>query len=105
MQTPTTMFTKATKEKIKVRLAISGASGSGKTFSALAIAKKGELTIIWRNSGKTVRILISKSAILPKFESDVSQYTKCNLDYIAIVKIAQYVKCSISPQSYLTQKL
>ena len=32
------MFTKATKEKIKVRLAISGASGSGKTYSALAIA-------------------------------------------------------------------
>jgi ABC-type dipeptide/oligopeptide/nickel transport system ATPase component len=33
------MFTKATKEKIKVRLALSGASGSGKTYSALAIAE------------------------------------------------------------------
>jgi hypothetical protein len=32
------MFTKATKEKIKVRLALSGTSGSGKTYSALAIA-------------------------------------------------------------------
>ena len=32
------MFVKATKDKIKIRLAISGASGSGKTYSALAIA-------------------------------------------------------------------
>lgn len=33
-----TMFKKATKTNIKVRLALSGASGSGKTYSALAIA-------------------------------------------------------------------
>jgi AAA domain len=32
------MFQKATKEKIKVRLAISGASGAGKTYSSLAVA-------------------------------------------------------------------
>ncbi len=32
------MFKKATKANIKVRLALSGASGSGKTYSALAIA-------------------------------------------------------------------
>ena len=32
------MFTKATKSQIKIRLAFSGAAGSGKTFSALAIA-------------------------------------------------------------------
>ncbi|MBD2006467.1 MULTISPECIES: ATP-binding protein [Cyanophyceae] len=32
------MFKKATKQSIKIRLAISGASGSGKTYSALAIA-------------------------------------------------------------------
>lgn len=34
----TTMFKRATKSQIKIRLAISGASGSGKTFSALSIA-------------------------------------------------------------------
>lgn len=33
------MFKKATKSQIKIRLALSGASGSGKTFSALAIAQ------------------------------------------------------------------
>jgi hypothetical protein len=32
------MFKKATKNKIKIRLALSGASGSGKTYSALSIA-------------------------------------------------------------------
>jgi hypothetical protein len=32
------MFIKAIKDKIKIRLAISGASGSGKTYSSLAIA-------------------------------------------------------------------
>ncbi|MCD8487141.1 MAG: ATP-binding protein [Desertifilum sp.] len=32
------MFKKATKAEIKIRLALSGASGSGKTFTALAIA-------------------------------------------------------------------
>lgn len=32
------MFKRATKSSIKIRLAISGASGSGKTYSALAIA-------------------------------------------------------------------
>lgn len=33
------MFKKATKSQIKIRLALSGASGSGKTYSALAIAQ------------------------------------------------------------------
>lgn len=32
------MFEKATKNQIKIRLAISGASGGGKTYSSLAIA-------------------------------------------------------------------
>ena len=32
------MFKKATKSQIKIRLALSGASGAGKTFSALSIA-------------------------------------------------------------------
>jgi DNA replication protein DnaC len=32
------MFKPATKSNLKIRLALSGASGSGKTFSALAIA-------------------------------------------------------------------
>lgn len=33
------MFKKATKSQIKIRLALSGAAGSGKTYSALAIAQ------------------------------------------------------------------
>ena len=32
------MFKKATKSNLKIRLALSGASGSGKTYSALSIA-------------------------------------------------------------------
>jgi hypothetical protein len=32
------MFTKATKDNVKVRLALSGASGAGKSYSALSIA-------------------------------------------------------------------
>ena len=34
------MFKRATKSQIKIRLALSGAAGSGKTFSSLAIASQ-----------------------------------------------------------------
>ena len=41
-------FKKATKEKAKLRLAVFGVSGSGKTFSALRIAKGlgGKIAVI-----------------------------------------------------------
>ncbi len=45
------LFTKAKREKLKLRLAIEGPSGSGKTFSALRVAtglvgKKGKIAVI-----------------------------------------------------------
>jgi RecA/RadA recombinase len=51
------MFKKATKSQIKVRLALSGASGSGKTFSALAIASElgGPIAVIDTEHGSASR--------------------------------------------------
>lgn len=79
------MFKKATKQSIKIRLALSGASGSGKTYSALAIASHlgNSIALIDTEKG-------SSNRYADKFDFDV-----CKLDdhhpakYIELIKIAQ----------------
>ena len=79
------MFKKATKQSIKIRLALSGASGSGKTYSALAIASHlgNSIAVIDTEKG-------SSNRYADKFDFDV-----CKLDdhhpakYIELIKIAQ----------------
>ncbi len=62
------MFKKATKSQIKIRLALSGASGSGKTFSALSIASHlgNSIALIDTEHG-------SASRYADKFEFDVCE--------------------------------
>jgi hypothetical protein len=65
------MFTKASKKQSKLRMALSGASGSGKTFSALSIAKHlgGKIALIDTEHG-------SASKYADKFDFDVCEVTK-----------------------------
>lgn len=62
------MFKKATKAEIKIRLALSGASGSGKTYSALAIAS---------HLGKSIAVIDtekgSSNRYADKFNFDVCE--------------------------------
>lgn len=64
----TSMFKKATKFQIKIRLALSGASGSGKTFSALSIASHlgNSIALIDTEHG-------SASRYADKFQFDVCE--------------------------------
>src|SRR6476469_4367931 len=64
------LFKKATKSQIKIRLALSGASGSGKTFSALAIASElgNSIAVIDTEHG-------SASRYADKFQFDVCELT------------------------------
>lgn len=79
------MFKKATKSEIKIRLALSGASGAGKTFSALAIASHlgNSIALIDTEHG-------SASRYADKFKFDV-----CELDnhhpakYIEAIQAAE----------------
>ena len=63
-------FQKATKKKSKLRLAIEGASGSGKTYSALTLAKgmHGKIAVIDTEHG-------SASLYSDKFDFDVLELT------------------------------
>lgn len=64
------MFKRATKSQIKIRLALSGASGSGKTYSALAIASHlgSSIAVIDTEHG-------SASRYADRFSFDVCELT------------------------------
>jgi Cdc6-like AAA superfamily ATPase len=79
------MFKKATKSRIKVRLALSGASGSGKTFSALAIASE---------LGKSIAVIDtehgSASRYADRFNFDVCELTNHHpVQYIQAIEAAE----------------
>lgn len=79
------MFRKATKSQIKIRLALSGASGSGKTFSALAIASKlgGSIAVIDTEHG-------SSSRYADRFDFDVCELANHHPgQYIAAIEAAE----------------
>ena len=79
------MFKKATKSQLKIRLAISGASGSGKTYSALAIASHltKKVALIDTERG-------SASRYADLFSFDVCELTNCHpSNYIEAIAAAE----------------
>lgn len=79
------MFKKATKAQIKIRLAISGASGSGKTYSALAIAS---------HLGSSIAVIDTERGSSNRY-ADRFNFDLCELDshhpakYIEAIKAAE----------------
>lgn len=79
------MFVKATKDKIKIRLAISGASGSGKTYSALAIASHLATPVALIDTERG-----SASKYADKFNFDVCELTDFHpIRYIEAIQAAE----------------
>ena len=79
------MFKKATLANIKIRLALSGASGSGKTYSALAIAShlSSPIALIDTERG-------SASKYADKFDFDVCELTDFHPSrYIEAIQAAE----------------
>ena len=78
------MFQKATKTQLRLRLALSGASGSGKTFSALAIASQ---------LGQSVAVIDSERGSASKY-ADRFSFDVCELKefhpsrYVEAIKAA-----------------
>lgn len=64
------MFKKATKTNLKLRLAISGPAGSGKTFSGLAIAT---------NLGSSVAVIDTEHGSSSRY-ADIFDFDVCCLD-------------------------
>lgn len=79
------MFKKATKSQIKIRLALSGASGSGKTYSALAIAQ---------HFGDNIALIDSERGSASRY-ADRFTFNTCELNdhhparYIEAIKAAE----------------
>lgn len=79
------MFKKATKSQIKIRLALSGAAGAGKTFSALAIAS---------HLGNSVALVDTEHGSASRY-ADKFQFDVCELDnhhpgqYIQAIEAAE----------------
>lgn len=79
------MFKKATKSQIKIRLAVSGASGSGKTFSALSIASY---------LGNSIALIDTEHGSASRY-ADKFQFDVCELDnhhpgqYIEAIQAAE----------------
>jgi hypothetical protein len=80
------MFKKATKEKSKLRLALMGVSGSGKTMSALSIAS---------NLGSKIAVIDTESGSASKY-SDLFEFDVCELEppytvkkYLEIMEYAE----------------
>ncbi|MBW4499657.1 MAG: ATP-binding protein [Scytonema hyalinum WJT4-NPBG1] len=79
------MFHKATKSQVKIRLALSGASGSGKTYSALSIAShlSNRIAVIDTERGSASRY------------ADIFNFDVCELDnhhpayYIEAIQTAE----------------
>ena len=63
------MFKKATKSNLKIRLALSGASGSGKTYSALSIAS---------NLGNKIALIDTERGSASKY-ADLFNFDTCEL--------------------------
>jgi hypothetical protein len=79
------MFKPATKSQIKIRLALSGASGSGKTYSALAIASY---------LGNSTAVIDSEHGSASRY-ADRFEFDTCELDnhhpakYIEAIQVAE----------------
>ena len=85
------MFQKATKQQSKLRLALSGPSGAGKTYSALNIAQ---------HLGKTIALLDTEHGSASKY-ADRFDFDVCNLTdfhpakYIDLIKAANQAEYEV----------
>jgi hypothetical protein len=64
------MFKKATKERLKARIALVGPSGSGKTYTSLAIAQ---------HLGSRIAVIDSERGSASKYASDFPEYSVLEL--------------------------
>jgi DNA polymerase III delta prime subunit len=79
------MFKKATKNKIKIRLALSGPSGTGKTYSALAIASHLAKPIALIDTERS-----SSQKYADKFDFDICELTDFHPSrYIEAIQAAE----------------
>lgn len=76
-------FVKATKKQSKLRLALCGVSGSGKTYTALLIAK---------HLGKRVAVIDTERGSASKYAGDVADFDVCELTSFAPAKYIQALK-------------
>lgn len=77
------MFAKATKKKARLRLAIAGASGSGKTFTALTVGK---------HIGNKMAVIDTERGSASKYAGDVADFDACDLEHFAVQKYLQAIK-------------
>jgi hypothetical protein len=80
------MFKKATKSQIKIRLALSGAAGAGKTYSAVAVAS---------HLGKKIAVIDTERGSASRY-ADLFNFDVCELahhhpsKYIEAIETAEY---------------
>lgn len=85
------MFQKATKTQARLRLALCGPSGAGKTYTALAIA---------RHLGKTIAVIDTEHGSASKY-ADLFDFDVCNLvdfhpsRYLEAIKAAGQAKYDV----------
>jgi hypothetical protein len=79
------MFKKATKKQAKLRLAIAGASGSGKTYTALTIGKY---------IGQRMAVVDTERGSASKYAGDVAEFETLGLDHFAVPKYLQAIKAA-----------
>lgn len=77
------MFAKATKKKARLRLAIAGASGSGKTFTALTVGK---------HIGNRMAVIDTERGSASKYVRDVADFDTCELEHFAVQRYLQAIK-------------
>ncbi len=78
------MFQKATKTQSRLRLALSGASGSGKTYSALAIAA---------SLGKSIAVIDTERGSASKY-ADLFNFDVCELKDFHPAKYVEAIKAA-----------
>lgn len=68
------MFQKATKKKLKARVALIGPAGSGKTYTALTVG---------RHLGKKIAVIDTERGSASKYSGDVADFDVCELPSFA----------------------
>lgn len=79
------LFKKATKTQAKLRLAIAGASGSGKTFTALTIGK---------HLGSRMALIDTERGSASKYAGDVADFDTLELDHFAVPRYLQAIQAA-----------
>jgi hypothetical protein len=77
------MFSKATKSKARLRLAISGPSGSGKTMTSLLLAK---------HLGSRVAVVDTERGSASKYAGDVADFQTLELDMFTVENYLRAIK-------------